>query len=279
MATDTIKTESGQSSQTTDASSQQQASSLDGQTAADMVSRAELDKTIGERQAAKERARKAEELLAERDARLKAMPDPTSLESYRKWEQEQAETARKKALKEGDADTIAAQARAPLVEENTTLKNRLASREAQLTASLRDDALRKAAIEAGAVNPDQVVMLLRPQVTMTETATGHFAAKFLDANGQPLYDVDGQVTDVSKFVKSFLTQPMNANLVKPAGNTGSGARPSGAPSGASNNIPTTLEEFNALSSEQREAVVSKMTKAQRHATLGISPTGGQSGYL
>ena len=102
--------------------------------AREMVSRAELERVIAQRQAAKARAREAEQRLAEMRGRPNAGGADGPPEGDR----------------EDDATTLTA-----LQGENLQLKR-------QLTSVLRDQGLRAAASAAGAVNPDQVVALLRP---------------------------------------------------------------------------------------------------------------------
>jgi len=235
----------------------------------DSVSRAELDKVIGQRQAAKDRARKAEETIADMKAKLDAMPDPETLEKFKAWSSDKAAQARDKAIKDGDVEAIEKGIREPMEAENTALKGKLSSRDAQLSSVLKDQALRTAAEESGAHNPSQVVALLRHRVTMTEQADGTFVPDYRDDQDQPLYDGSAQrVTDARTFVQMFLSQPENANLVKAQATPGSGAQPGGSPPPPPSDKPKTLEEWNALTPEQKAKIGPTLTREERDAMRG-----------
>lgn len=217
--------------------------------AGEMVSRAELEKVIAQRQAAKTRARKAESRLAELETRLDAEPAPAPDQADRE-----------------DAD---ARARA-LGEQNRKLQR-------QLTNVLRDQGLHAAAAAAGAVNPDQVVALLRPRVQMQEVADGRMRPMVLDDDGLPVADESGEPVDMPTFVSLFLSLPENANLVRSAVTPGSGARPAGgAP--ALDGRPRSLEEFNDLPEPRRMQWAMELGPAKLRALLGLSRPGDR-GFL
>ena len=226
-------------------------------TVPDAVSRAELDKVIDQRQQAKDRARRAEEQLAS----LREQLDDLS------------------ASKQGPQDTQAAASDDSDGEgaDGEQLTQRLRMRELQLAGLLRDQQLRAAAAGAGAVNPDQVVALLRTRVVMTAEPGGEFAARGLDDAGQPLIDETGQPVDVDALVGQFLSRAENANLVRAASAPGSGARQAGG-SPDVEAIPRTLAGFNALSIGQRRQAAMGMSKGQRESLLGIEQA-GRAGYL
>ena len=234
--------------------------------ARDVVSRAELDKVIRERQLAKQRAREAQAELATLRARLHSTDNA-------------AEPARQDQPAEPAPDGAAVPSKPSDVEAQqlSALTEKLRAREIQLAGVLRDKRLEAAATAAGALNPAQVVSILRPRVQMAASEEGQFFPRILDAGGRPLLDDNGPVTDVEAFVEAFLREPANANLVKASSSPGSGARPAG---GAAHSEPAcrTLTSFNALEPEKRRAMALKMSKRQRQAMLGIAAP-DRAGYL
>jgi len=205
-----------------------------------MVPRAELEKVIRERQAAKCRARTAEQQLAA----LGALPQTVE-----------------------DDDAPAPDA----------LRRKLQERESQLASLLRDDQLRLAATRAGAINPDQVVGILRSRVVVAEQTDGGLAPVILDAGGKVELTAEGSPMDVDTFVGRFLSDPSQANLLRSSSAPGSGARPAGRPAGEST-PPQTLAEFNALPPGRRRHAAMRMSQKQREAMLGIARP-GRDGYL
>ena len=274
--------QNGQDGQQPDAASQQAAAGTpDGgkdPKAQETVSRAEMNTVIGERQAAKERARQAEKALADMQEKLKAMPSAEALEAYNAWQADKDAQARDSAMQKGDAEAIENGIRAKYEPRVKALEASVSSYQAQLSSLLRDDALQLAAAASGAHNPKQVVVLLRDRVKMTEH-DGRFVPDFRDADGQPMYDGEAQrVTDAATFVSMFLGQPENANLVKATARPGSGAKQPGGPPAPSDGIPTSLEAFNALPPEERDRVSRAMTQEQRLALLNV-PQAGTEGYM
>jgi len=246
----------------------------------DTVSRVELERVIGERQAAKERARLAEERARKLEEDLSRLsqnqPGKDEIEEFRKWKTEAETHAREKAMKTGDVEIIERKARQPLEAQLQSVNQRLTARDEQLARLLRDQALKDAALRANAHNPDQVVALLRHRVKMTEK-DGQFLPEFLDNEGQPVYDAAGRITDPNVFVQFFLAQPENANLVRSPFQAGSGAKPQGS---AASNVPKprTIDEFNALSPEQRKKASLEMTPQERKAIMGVTYQPGE-GFL
>ena len=261
-----------------DASQQQQASSADAQTTQDMVSRVEMEKVIGERQSAKDRARKAEEAVTELNKKLTAVPDAKRMEAFTEWETAQAEAAKKKALNEGDADALVETATADLRSQIQAKDTAIERQRNQLKGVLCEQALRKAAEASNAHSPDQVVALLRGRVQMQETPEGGFLPDFRSADSTPMYDGKGErVTDAGTFVSLFLGLPENANLVRSKAAPGSGAQPAGGQTNQ-DGIPANLEAYNALTPEERQAAAMKMTTEQRNAMLGLGTEKAQ-GFL
>jgi hypothetical protein len=302
----------------------------EGQTTRQTVPRAELEKVIRERQAAKQRARSAEAQLAELRRRLGGgtglaggtgfqpvagdeagldISDANLAQDDRGLPQGESSTiapadadddvAAAAATAPGDSsllspadagDDVAAAAAtapnssAPAAEESAaapspdrTLRRRLAARERQLAAQLRDQRLRSAAQTAGAVNPDQVVSLLRQRVRMVESAGGQYAACFLDEHGRMALDEAGKLLDAEGFVRAYLSRPENANLVRAGSSGGSGARLAGS-AATPDALPLTLADFKSLDPRERRKVALKLSRRQREALLGLS-AGEGTGYL
>ena len=167
--------------------------------ARDTVSRAELEKVIRQRQEARQRAREAEAALA--------------------------------TLGDGDPDGSDG------IREQ--LARKLRDRETQLAALLRDAQLRAAAAKAGAINPDQVVGLLRSRTRMDERPDGRLAPVFLTDRGGDDWGDDGAPADADAFVGRFLADPANANLLRATSTPGSGAKPDGGAAPEAH-VPRTL---------------------------------------
>ena len=274
--------DAGQQTGQADAASKQSATAApDGANdrAKDMVSRAEMEKVIGERQAAKERARTLEAQLAEVNQKLTALPPAEQLEAFGKWQADKDAQARDQAIKQGDVEAIETRVKEPLLKQIKAAQDRAEALKAQLTVINRDNALLSAAQEAGALNPKQVVQLLRSRVRMSETPQGQFVPEFLDDDGQRMYDANAQhVADAKTFVGMFLSLPENANLVKAQAAAGSGAK---AQTGqGQQNKPRSLEEFNALNPEARARIAGDMT-LEDWAAMGLTggPAAKPKGFL
>lgn len=236
---------------------------------ADTVSAGELSELMRQREAARERACRAEAKLAELQEALAGMPDAAALEAFRAWQADQADRAA--AAADGGEQVLRGRL-AELRDRNEALK-------AQLTDLLCDSALRSAAAPV-AHNPSQVVALLRHRVRMAETPDGRFAPEFLDASGRPVRDgAGGPVRDAETFVRLFLSLPENANLVRAAGRPGSGARlPGGPVPSPQERTPATMAEFLALSPAERLRAAGSMTPQQRRELIGIAVAGAE-GFL
>ena len=254
--------------------------------ARETVSRAELDKVIRERQAAKQRARSAETELAELRGRLEALETEGATPPGGQTPPPGAMPAcgHAGAGSDGDGligDDMAASGQGTQLEPSASadaeLRQRLAAREAQLAGLLRDQRLRAAAASAGAVNPDQVVVLLRGSVRMVEREDGQFAPTFLDDAGRPAVDEAGTPLDADRFVQAYLTRPENANLVRACTVGGSGARLAGS-AGPADGLSHTLADFNALPPSRRRQAALRLSRQQREALLGLGGA-DRAGYL
>lgn len=238
----------------------------------DTVSRAELDKVIGERQAAKERARAVEAQLVEVNQKLGAMPDNETLKAFQDWQANRDAHDREKAIKAGDVEAIERKVREPLEKQVQTKDAIIQALRSQLTGVLRDQALKDAAVPV-AHNPDQVVALLRERVRMVEDpATKEYRPQFLDTDGHDAYDGNGnRIADAKTFVGKFLALPDNANLVRATAQPGSGAKPQGGASLSPRNPDTiTLDQFNELPEDERTVMARQMTPAQRRRMMNIT---------
>ena len=131
------------------------------------------------------------------------------------------------------------------------------------------------------MQPAQVVGLLRHRVQMEQQPDGTFVPVFRDSNGQAQYDGTGQrVTDADTFVRFYLGQPENANLVRSTAQPGSGARPPGGPAQPSGDSqPKTLEEFLLLPEDQRMEIAAKMPAEQRDKFLRLPTAEHDAGDL
>ena len=242
------------------------------------VSRAEFNKVVGQRQAAKEKVRQltaeAEELLT----RLGAMPSDEELQTFQDWKRLQHEAGVAPAQQGQDLQDIARIARQPLKAQIEGLHRRKDALERRLVDLLRDQELRVAAARADAINPEQVVALLRDRVRMTETDDARFATEFVDADGQPVFDGPQRVTDANRFVHLFLSLPENANLVRSTVTPGSGAKQAGGPTVNMDSTPRTKAEFLSLSPDERLSIANRMTRKQRDAILGRDSV-DDGGYL
>lgn len=244
----------------------------------EMVSRAELNKVVGQRQAAKDKIRQLTAEMEEVMDRLRGVPGEDELRAFRDWQARQKDSPVAFAQQGQDIEDIADRVQRPLKARIEDLCRHKDALERRLTDLLRDQELRAAAAHANAINPDQVVALLRDRVRMTETDDGRFLPRFLDADGQPVF-IDGQpVTDTRTFVDLLLSMPENANLVRPTVTPGSGARQAGGVAINTESIPRTKAEFLSLPADQRLAVANRMTPRQRDAVLGRTAADG-GGFL
>jgi len=242
------------------------------------VSRAEFGKVVRQRQAAKEKARQLETELGQLRARLDDVPHEDELRRFREWNRLREQAGLPMDQQAEDMHAIAHHLRGPLETRIEDLRGRRDALERRLIDLLRDQELRVAAARANAINPEQVIALLRDRVRMAESADGGFAPEFVGADGQPVFDGPQRVTEPQRFVELFLAMPENANLVRPTVTPGSGARRAGGPATSSEPTPRSKAEFLSLPPEERLAVANRMTRAQRDAMLGRG-SAEDGGYL
>ena len=243
-----------------------------------VVSRAEFNKVVGQRQAAKEKVRHLSTEVEQLLARFHAMPGEEELKVFQEWKDSQQKAGGIPAHQGQDVEAIADRVRQPLEARIEELRGRKDALKRRLTDLLRDQELRVAAARANAINPEQVVALLRDRVRITETDDGQYAPEFVDGSGQPAFVGSERVTETKRFVDQFLSMPENANLVRSTVTPGSGAKQSGGMAINTDLVPRTKVEFLALSPDQRRRVANRMTGRQRDVLLGKSSTDG-GGYL
>lgn len=122
---------------------------------------------------------------------------------------EEKDTLREKDLKKrGQFEEV-------LKEQAEKFNGKIQQYETELTSIKIDGALLNEASGQKAVNPQQVVQLLKGQLKLNEAGT----VDVTDQNGQVRYDESGNPLKVSKLVNEFLTA--NPHFVQ-AGPTGSG---------------------------------------------------------
>lgn len=107
-----------------------------------------------------------------------------------------------------------AEARTPVPEELTELKRLLS----QAHDRLRLAGIRVAAAELGAINAEQVALLLDASVMVDTNGSLYI----VNTQGQRRFLPDGKTMPVDSHVSEFLTA--NPHLVRPSGNTGAGSR-------------------------------------------------------
>ncbi len=234
-----------------------------------VISRAEFNKVVGQRQTAKEKVR---QLTAQVDQLLARLSRPDEQDEGRTLPDSKADSQATdlQAIEERLPDPVKAHIE-DLRGRKETLENRLAD-------LLADQELRVAAARARAINPDQVVALLRDRVRMIETATGRFEAHFLAHDGQAALDGDKPIRDAQRFVETFLAMPENTNLVRSTVTPGSGARQAGGAMTHMDPTPQSKAEFLALPPSQRLTVANRMTRQQRDSILGRG-SADEGGYI
>jgi hypothetical protein len=242
------------------------------------VSRAEFDKVVRQRQAAKEKVRQLTTEVEQLLARLREAPNDEELRAFQDWKGLQQQAGMPPDQQVHDMQAIAQRIREPLKARIEDLHGRKDALERRLADLLRDQELRVAAVRANAINPEQVIALLRDRVRMTESADGRFVPEFVDRDGQPLFDGPQHVNDAQRFVDLFLAMPENANLVRSTVTPGSGAKQAGGPATYMDSIPRSKAEFLSLPPEERLAVANRMTRQQRDAILGRG-SAEDGGYL
>ncbi len=231
-----------------------------GAPATDVVSRAEFNKVVGQRQTAKEKVR---QLTAQVDQLMSRLGRADQQDESQVAPEGQAGDSR-----EADFQAIERELAEPVRARISELRGRKETLEKRLTDLLADQELRVAATRAHAINPDQVVALLRGRVQMIETADGRFESHFVSPDGQTALDGDKPFSDAQRFVDAFLAQPENTNLLRSTVTPGSGARPAGGAMTYTEPMPRSKAEFMALPPAERLAVANRMTRRQRDSILG-----------
>jgi hypothetical protein len=245
----------------------------------EMVCRAEFNKVVGQRQAAKEKVRQLTAELEQLSARLRAAPGQEELDAFQEWKRlRQASDAAEGQPASSSSQQAERQAQAggSTVLATSDSSARKDALERRLMDLLRDQELRAAAVRAHAINPEQVVALLRDRVRMVQTPDGRLEPEFLDPGEPPAGGQGPQ--DAQALVGLFLSRAENANLVRSMVTPGSGARQAGGLATHLDFMPRSKAEFLSLPSDQRLAVANRMTRQQRDAILGRTGSDG-GGYL
>jgi hypothetical protein len=151
-------------------------------------------------------------IVAERVAREKAKFEKkysnVDLDLYNQLVEEKETIRQKEMEKRGEFEKL-------LKEQAEKFNGKIQQYQSELTSIKVDGALLNEASANKAINPQQVVQLLKGQVRLNEAGT----VDVIDANGQVRYDDNGNPLQVSKLVNEFLTA--NPHFVS-AGPSGSG---------------------------------------------------------
>jgi len=151
-------------------------------------------------------------IVAERVAREKAKFEKkysnVDLDLYNQLVEEKETLRQQEMEKRGEFEKL-------LKEQAEKFNSKINQYQTELTSIKVDGALLNEASANKAVNPQQVVALLKVQVRLNEAGT----VDVVDANGQVRYDDNGNPLKVSSLVNDFLTA--NPHFVQ-AGPSGSG---------------------------------------------------------
>jgi len=151
-------------------------------------------------------------IVAERVAREKAKFEKkysnVDLDLYNQLVEEKEQARQTEMEKRGEFEKL-------LKEQAEKFNGKIQQYQTELTSIKVDGALLNEASANKAINPQQVVQLLKGQVKLNEAGT----VDVVDANGQVRYDDNGNPLKVSKLVNDFLTA--NPHFVS-AGPNGSG---------------------------------------------------------
>ena len=151
-------------------------------------------------------------IVAERVAREKAKFEKkysnVDLDLYNQLVEEKEQARHTEMEKRGEFEKL-------LKEQAEKFNGKIQQYQTELTSIKVDGALLNEASANKAINPQQVVQLLKGQVKLNEAGT----VDVVDANGQVRYDDDGNPLKVSKLVNEFLSA--NPHFVS-AGPSGSG---------------------------------------------------------
>jgi hypothetical protein len=151
-------------------------------------------------------------IVAERVAREKAKFEKkysgVDLDLYNKLVEEKEKTRHQEMEKRGEFEKL-------LKEQAEKFNGKIQQYESELTSIKVDGTLLSEASNQRAVNPQQVVSLLKGNIKLNEAG----GVDVVDANGQVRYDDNGTPLTVSNLVNEFLTA--NPHFVS-AGPSGSG---------------------------------------------------------
>jgi hypothetical protein len=156
----------------------------------------EVDKLISQR------------VAREREKVLKKYKD-VDLDHYQNLIDQDESRRQEEAKKRGEFDKV-------IKEQADKYNAKINQYQQELTSIKVDGAVLTAASKAKAINPSQVVELLKSKLKLNETGT----VDVMDNNGQVRYNDKGEPLDVDTLVTEFLTA--NPHFVA-AGPTGSGA--------------------------------------------------------
>ena len=132
------------------------------------------------------------------------------VEKYRSMVEKEEEVVLEEQKKRGEFEKI-------LKETAEKKDQRIAQLHAQLNSIKVDDSLLQASSKYGAINPEQVVRLVKDQVKLNDTGD----VEVVDKNGTPRYAESGEPLSVDMLVKEFLDN--NLHFIS-AGPSGSGAK-------------------------------------------------------
>ena len=132
------------------------------------------------------------------------------VEKYRSMLEKEEETVLEEQKKRGEFEKI-------LKETAEKKDQRIAQLHAQLNSIKVDDSLLQASSKYRAINPEQVVRLVKDQVKLNDAGD----VEVVDKNGTPRYAESGEPLTVDMLVKEFLDT--NPHFIS-AGPSGSGAK-------------------------------------------------------
>ena len=118
----------------------------------------------------------------------------------------QKEAEEKQKIQKGEFEEILKNKTQEWNKERSNLENQL--RDIKINKSLLESASKNKAI-----NADQVVSLLQPQINLNESGN----VEILDNNGLPRYNSNGELLTTDEFVQEFLTQNPHFVSATPSG--------------------------------------------------------------
>ena len=179
------------------------------------VAQPQGEKQVAETQATKENLLSQDEvnrIVADRVAREKAKFEKkysgVDLDLYNELVEKQEQARQEELQKRGQYEDL-------LKEQAEKFNNKIQQYQSELHSIKVDGALLSEASNQKAVNPQQVVSLLKGQIKLNEAGK----VDVIDTNGNVRYDENGDPLKVSKLVNEFLTA--NPHFVS-AGPSGSG---------------------------------------------------------